>query len=56
MKSSDPLLFTIVTLPCRMYPTDKVDISQHLAIPGFSQSNHTVGKASSDTGSLSSEA
>ena len=56
MKSSDPLLFTIVTLPCRMYPTDKVDISQHLAIPGFSQSDHTVNKPSADTGSLCTEA
>ena len=24
-----------VTLRCRMYPAGKVDISQHLAIPGF---------------------
>ena len=52
MKPSDPLLLADVTLRCRMYPAGKVDISQHLAIPGFPQSDHTVSKPSSDAGSL----
>ena len=50
MKSSDPLLLADVTLRCGMYPAGKVDI------PGFPQSDHTVGKPSADTGSLCSEA
>ena len=56
MKPSDPLQLADVTLCCGMYPADKVDISQHLAIPGFHKSNHTAGKPSVDTGSLCSEA
>ena len=52
MKPSDPLLLTDVALRCGMYPAGKVDISQHLAIPGFPQSDHTVGKPSADAGSL----
>ena len=56
MKSSDPLLLADVTLRCGMYPAGKVDISRHLAIPGFPQSDHTVGKPSVDAGSLCSEA
>ena len=36
MKPSDPLLLLAdVTLHCGMYPAGKIDISQHLAIPGF---------------------
>ena len=35
MKPSDPLLLADVTLHCGMYPAGKVDISQHLAIPGL---------------------
>ena len=35
MKPSDPILLADVTLCCGMYPAGKVDISQHLAIPGF---------------------
>ena len=54
MKPSDPLLLTDVTLRCGMHPAGKVDISQHLAIPGFPKSDHTVGKAIADTGSLCS--
>ena len=54
MKPSDPMLLADVTLRCRMYPAGKVDISQHLAIPGFPQSDHTVGKPSADAGSLCS--
>jgi hypothetical protein len=46
MKPSDPLLLPDVTLRCGMYPAGKVDISQHLAIPGFPQI---------DAGSLCSE-
>ena len=56
MKSSDPLLLAYVTLRCGMYPAGKVDISQHLAILGFPQSDHTVGKPNADAGSLCSEA
>jgi hypothetical protein len=56
MKPSDPLLLAYVTLRCGMYPEGKVDISQHLVIPGFPQSDHTVGKPSADAGSLCSEA
>ena len=56
MKPSDPLLLTNVTLRCGMYPAGKVDISQHLAIPGFPQSDYTVSKPSADDGSLCSEA
>ena len=41
---------------CGMYPAGKVDISQHLAIPGIPQSDHTAGKPSADAGSLCSEA
>ena len=54
MKPSDPLLLTDVTLRYGMHPAGKVDISQDLAIPGFPQSDHTVGKAIADTGSLCS--
>ena len=56
MKPSDPLLLAEGNLCCGIYPADKVDISQHLAIPGFPQSNQTVGKLSVDAGSLCSEA
>jgi hypothetical protein len=45
MKPSDPLLLA----------DGKVAISQHLAIPGFPQSDHTVGKLSADAVSLCSE-
>ena len=55
MKPSDPLLLANVTLRCGMYPAGKVDISRHLAIPGFPQSDHTVSKPSADAGSLYSE-
>ena len=37
---------TDVTFCCEMYPAGKVDIPRHLAIPGFLQSDHTVGKPS----------
>ena len=50
------LLLANVTLCCRMYLACKVHISQHLAIPGFPQSDHTVNKTSADAGSLCSEA
>ena len=50
MKPSDPLLLANVT------HAGKVDISQHLAIPGFPKNNHTVGKPSVEAGSLCSEA
>ena len=56
MKPIDPLLLADVTLRCRMYPAGKVDISQHLAILRFPQSDHTVSKPSADAGSLWSEA
>jgi hypothetical protein len=56
MKPSDPLLLTDDALRCGMYPAGKVGISQHLATPGFPQSDHTVGEPSADTGSLCSEA
>ena len=56
MKPSDPLLLADVTLCCGMYPAGKVYISQHLAIPRFPQSDHTVGKPIADAGSLCSEA
>ena len=46
MKPSAPLLLVDVALRCGMYPAGKVDISQHLAIPRFPQSDHTVGKPS----------
>ena len=39
---SAPMLLADVTLRCGMYPAGKVDISQHLAIPRFPQSDHTV--------------
>jgi hypothetical protein len=42
-------------LRCGTYPACKVDISLHLAIPGFPQSDHTVNKLSADAGSLCSE-
>jgi len=45
MKPSDPLLLADVTLHCGVYPTGKVDISRHLAIPG------SVGKPSADASS-----
>ena len=51
-KQSDPLMLADVSLHCGMYLAGKVDISQHLAIPGFPQSDHTVGKLSVDAGSL----
>ena len=56
MKPSDPLLLADVTLRCEMYPAGKVDISWHLAIPGFPQGDHNVSKPSVDAGSLCSEA
>ena len=52
MKPSEPLPLANVTLPCGMYSAGKVDISQHLAIPGFPQSDHTVSKLSADADSL----
>ena len=42
-------------LRCGMYPAGKVAISRHLAIPGFPQGDHTVGKLSADAGLLCSE-
>jgi hypothetical protein len=45
MKPSDLLLLAHGTLQSRMYHAGKVDISRHLAIPGFPQSNHTVGNS-----------
>jgi hypothetical protein len=56
MKLSDPLLLADVALRFGMYPAGKVDISQHLATPGFLQSDHAVGEPSVDAGSLCSEA
>ena len=56
MKFSDPLLLADVTLLCKMYRAGKVDISSSLAIPGFPQSYHTVGKPSANAGLLCSEA
>jgi hypothetical protein len=56
MKPSDPLLLADGTLSCGMYPAGKVTMSQHLATPGFPQSDHTVGKLSVDAGLLCSEA
>ena len=56
MKPVDPMQLTDVTLHCEMYPAGKVDISQHLAIPGFPKSDHTVGKPSADAGSQCSKA
>ena len=56
MKPSDPLLLANVTLHCGMYPAGKTDIFQHLAIPGFPKSDHTVRKLSADAGSLCREA
>jgi hypothetical protein len=50
-----PLLLADVALCCGMYPACKVDISLHLAIPGFPQSDLTVSKPSADAGSLCSE-
>ena len=35
MKPRDPLLLADFTLRYGMYPAGKVDISQHLTIPGF---------------------
>ena len=51
MKPSNPLQLANDTLRCRMYPAGKVAIFQHLATPGFPQSDHTVGKLSADAGS-----
>ena len=56
MKPSDPLLLTDVILCCGKYPAGKVDIFQHLTIPGFPQSDHTVRKPSAGAGLLCSEA
>ena len=56
MKPSDLLLLADVTLHCEMYLAGKVEISQHLAILEFPQSDHTVDKPSVDTGLLCSEA
>ena len=52
MKPSDPLLLADGNLRCGMYPAGKDAFSQHLAIPEFSQSDHTVSKLSADAGSL----
>ena len=49
-------LLADVTLSCGMYPARKVDISLHLVILGFPQSDHTVGKPNADAGSLCSKA
>ena len=48
MKRSDPLLLADITLRWGMYPASKNDITWHLAIPRFPQSDHTVGKLSAD--------
>ena len=37
IKLSDPLLLANGTLSCQIYPAGKVDISRHLATPGFPQ-------------------
>ena len=50
MKSSFPLLLADGTLCCKMYPTGKVAISQHLVTPGFLQCDHTIGKLIADAG------
>ena len=50
-----PLLLAKSALSCWMYPTVqklKPLFLQHLAIPGFPQSDHTVSKLSAVTGSL----
>ena len=52
MKPSDLLQLVDVTLHWGMYPEGKVDISQHIAIPGFPQIDHTVSMPNTDTGSL----
>ena len=52
MKPSYPLLLSDGTLCCGMYSAGKVAISQHLAISGFPQCDHTVGKLSADASSL----
>ena len=39
MKPSDPVLLGDVALCCGIYPAGKFDISQHLATPGFPQSD-----------------
>ena len=54
-ETSDPLLLANDTLHCRMYPTCKFAISQHLATPGFPQCDHTVGELSKASGSLCCE-
>ena len=46
MKPSEPLLLADVALLCGVYPASKVDISQHLAIPRFPQSDHIDSKPS----------
>ena len=56
MKSSNPLLLADVALHCGMCPAGKVDISWHLAIAWFPQSDHNIGKPSEVAGSLFSEA
>ena len=44
IKTSDLLLLADVPLCCGIYPADKNYIFLHLAITGFHQSDHTVGK------------
>jgi hypothetical protein len=44
-----------MSLSCRMYPAGKVDISRYLAISGFPQSDHTIGKPKTNAGSLCSK-
>ena len=56
MKPSNPLMLSDATLRCGMYPADKVDISRHLPIPRYPQSDHTVSKPSVDAVLLCSEA
>ena len=56
IKRMKPLLLADGNLRCGMYPAGKVAISRHLAIPGFPQVDHTVGKLSADAGLLCSEA
>ena len=56
MKPSDPQLLANGNLRCGKYPTSKVAISQHLAIPRFPQSDHTVSEPTAAASLLCSEA
>ena len=52
VKQQIPLLLAKSASSCWMYPAARITLSNHLAISGFHQSDHTVSKLTADADSL----